>query len=484
MTLIKKWLLIFRMRVFRYIACLLLIIPLVSGCGRDGLSSNTSFIYPPLASHWGFARLGVFDLRLLLGNKTRFDNPQGITIFTPKGGSPVSFWVNSGQNVIVYNRSRFSLNSHGLRTPHSLQIYGKNLTGEGRLRIPWGIAVDGVGNVYVVDRGNSRLVKFRYSTETTTAGELLFEGQIGGEGSEPGQFLDPRGVSVAGEGLIAVVDNSLDRVTIMNDKGEVLNYWDGLDEPVSIAASYQAGSKLPDSGKSPDFLIVIDSLDRRVTKCDYNGNVLARVDAMKWNAPLTPELNFVAIDGHQQTYITDRNNGCIHKLDKDLNYLTRFGESGTGDYQFDQPRGIAIDPQSGQMFVVEREQLQRLLVAVDVPLFTADVSTDSVLRNLLIDFKITEPAYVDFDLVDDHGQFVARILQDMRYSAGLHHVSWGLVIPTELPDGRPSPTLPPPYKPGEKLPNGEYRIKATFTATYESKNPFANEKVTDFVLKW
>ena len=456
----------------------------ISGCAENTDNQNTTYIYPSWLNHVGFAQFGSFDLRLFLGNKTRFDNPQGMTVFVPVGEKyPVCVWVNSGQNAIVYNRSHFSLDRNGFKTPLSLQVSGKNFPIEGKMKIPWGITSDKHGNFYVVDRGNSRVLKLSYANRDPQDGDLTVSHQIGSPGSDPGDFLDPRGVAMVGIGLIAVVDNSLNRVTILNDSGDVQRYWEGLNEPLSIASSYATSQSAGEDSLS-DFLIVVDSLDRRVTKFDYEGNILAQSDAMKWNPPLTPELNFIAIDRFHQILITDRNNNCIHKLDRDLNYLTRFGQSGNDDYQFDQPRGIAIEPESGRLMVVERERLQIFLVAVEVPKFDIVVISDSTWRDLQVNFRTTEQALVDFDLLNEYGQFVARLIESKLYPAGENHLSWGMSIPKTLPDGRPLPALPPPCQAGEKLPEGKYRIKGTFRATYGSKDVFVKEKSAEFDLKW
>ena len=55
--------------------------------------------------------------------------------------------------------------------------------GDGEFNSPWGITVDELGHVYVVDWRNDRLQKF------TADGELIFK--IGGSGSAIGEFHRP-----------------------------------------------------------------------------------------------------------------------------------------------------------------------------------------------------------------------------------------------------------------------------------------------------
>jgi len=74
----------------------------------------------------------------------------------------------------------------------------------GQLRNPWGIAVDGNGDVYVTDAGNHRVQKFDR--------EGNFMTQWGGFGNADGQFNFPYGIAVDGRGSIFVVDSSNTRV--------------------------------------------------------------------------------------------------------------------------------------------------------------------------------------------------------------------------------------------------------------------------------
>ncbi|HNO35915.1 MAG TPA: 6-bladed beta-propeller, partial [Nitrospira sp.] len=74
----------------------------------------------------------------------------------------------------------------------------------GQLRSPWGIAVDGQGDVYVTDTGNHRLEKFDR--------EGNFIAQWGGFGGGDGQFNFPYGIVVDPRGSVFAVDSGNTRV--------------------------------------------------------------------------------------------------------------------------------------------------------------------------------------------------------------------------------------------------------------------------------
>jgi DNA-binding beta-propeller fold protein YncE len=74
----------------------------------------------------------------------------------------------------------------------------------GQLRNPWGIAVDGAGDVYVTDTGNHRVEKFDKEGNFIT--------QWGGMGIGDGQFNFPYGIVVDAKGSVFVVDSGNTRV--------------------------------------------------------------------------------------------------------------------------------------------------------------------------------------------------------------------------------------------------------------------------------
>jgi tripartite motif-containing protein 71 len=74
----------------------------------------------------------------------------------------------------------------------------------GQLRSPWGIAVDGAGDVFVTDTGNHRVEKFDREGNFIT--------QWGGFGNGDGQFNFPYGIAVDARGSVFVVDSGNTRV--------------------------------------------------------------------------------------------------------------------------------------------------------------------------------------------------------------------------------------------------------------------------------
>jgi len=97
--------------------------------------------------------------------------------------------------------------------------WGSHGDGPGEFDMPWGIHVDELGDVYVVDWHNDRVQKF------TAEGEFLFE--FGSSGSGDGEFNRPAGIAVDGDGDIYVADVRNNRVQLFNAEGRYVEKFVG-----------------------------------------------------------------------------------------------------------------------------------------------------------------------------------------------------------------------------------------------------------------
>jgi DNA-binding beta-propeller fold protein YncE len=60
----------------------------------------------------------------------------------------------------------------------------------------------------------------------------------------------------------------------------------------------------------------------------------------------------IAVNEQGQVFVTDTGNKRVVVFDSDGNYITKFGSTGLGPGQFDEPVGIAVD-EAGQVFVAD-----------------------------------------------------------------------------------------------------------------------------------
>ena len=98
-----------------------------------------------------------------------------------------------------------------------LAKWGTHGSGDGQFNTPFGVAVDGSGNVYVADTYNDRVQKFNSSGQFLT--------KWGSRGSGKGQFMKPSGIAIDRTGNIYVADSDNNRIQKFNSSGEVQTAW-------------------------------------------------------------------------------------------------------------------------------------------------------------------------------------------------------------------------------------------------------------------
>jgi DNA-binding beta-propeller fold protein YncE len=121
------------------------------------------------------------------------------------GRSPRGVAVTpDGSRVYVSTASDNRIRAYNPVTGALLVEFGGIGTKLGKLVSPAQLALDGAGNVWVADRGNSRVQQFGPDGERLAA--------FGGRGTGAGQFLRPEGVSVDCHGTVTVSDTDNNRV--------------------------------------------------------------------------------------------------------------------------------------------------------------------------------------------------------------------------------------------------------------------------------
>jgi tripartite motif-containing protein 71 len=216
--------------------------------------------------------------------------------------------------------------------------WGDNSTLPGQLNQPNAVAVDGTsGSVYVADTGNNRIQKF------SSSGAFLL--QWGTLGTGDGQFSGPKGIAVDSAGSVYVSDTGNNRIQKFNSTGSFLAKWGS--GPGS--APTQLSGPLGLAVDSNNFLVyVADTGNDRIsvwsTTGSHSQNFGNTYGANNLNDP-----SGVAID------ISGGNAGNIYVADTGNNRIEWFspatppvfvdtvGTTGTGNNQFSNPTGVAID---------------------------------------------------------------------------------------------------------------------------------------------
>jgi len=173
---------------------------------------------------------------------------------------------------------------------------------------------------------------------------------LGGAGSEPGQFFEPRDVAVLSTGQLVVADTNNRRVQIFDPQRNFVTALTGDDlpfeEPLAVAVN------------SRDEIFVLDSTLQWVYRYDAQGNFINRFGGPEARLFHPRGLTVFADD---TLAIADTGTSRLLFFSSDGTPLGTLGGLGAGPGQFNEPIDLLRDKQ-GTYFVVEAEnnRIQRI----------------------------------------------------------------------------------------------------------------------------
>jgi uncharacterized repeat protein (TIGR01451 family) len=308
---------------------------------------------------------------------------------TPAPGASVSIPVSYGVAVDSSGNTYFpspnlnavfKANSSGVVT----RIAGTGVSGQSgdggpalsaQLNSPNGVAVDSLGNVYIADSNNERVVKVDASGVITTvagSGSCCY----GGDGGPAtiAQLYYPTGVAVDAAGNLYIADSNNQRVRQVNAAGIITtvagsgNIGYSGDGAAATAAElyYPEGVAVDASGN----LYIADSGNYRVRMVSAGGTIttVAGVGTCCYSgdggAATKAQLDSpsgVAVDAAGDLYIADRYNGRVREVSSSGTISTVAGNGGygysgdgaaAGSAAFRYPEGVAVDA-SGNLYIAD-----------------------------------------------------------------------------------------------------------------------------------
>ncbi|MGH7544396.1 MAG: NHL repeat-containing protein, partial [Gemmatimonadota bacterium] len=338
-----------------------------SGDAGPGGVRYTTLVAPPFAHTLGIHRAQSSHLRLFLGDRTRFDDPQGVAaVKFASDDDPEArtddykltlFGVNAGRHEIIYNSSM-----------KTLAIYGGRGGGEGRFEAPRGIAATVDGRVYVADSGNRRVARLRWDPQGRKLGWA-------GEWSAPSPFdvaTDARGnawvADPEADAVLRFADSTVGAGTSILPPSPIAGDRWPLPADVDGPTALAVGDSLdPWFHPSAYALYLVDREGGRLRAYGAAGQILAETspDRLERPADGPGRFGYVELDYYGNVYVSDPVANVIYKFDPDLHLLAAYPGPGPADEGLDEPRGIAIWPRFGQVFVAEREGARYLFVGTD-----------------------------------------------------------------------------------------------------------------------
>lgn len=276
---------------------------------------------------------------------------------------PCGIAVDGGGNLYVADHS-----NHSIRrvTPEGVvsTFAGTGQPGdsdghrlEASFNLPYGLALDAAGNLYVGDVGNHRIRKISTDGSVTTlAGSRKgFSDRQG----EYAMFNHPYGVAVDRHGNVYVADSHNNRIRKIEPDGSTTTvagngndgFVDGVRDgaefyvPIGIVIDSEGNLYVGDEGNSSVRKI---SRDGRVATLAGNGK-FSFADGVGRNAVFNAP-GGIAIDTHGNLFVADYLNNCIRKIGPDGqvrkiagNLKKGFADGAPAQARFYYPFGIAVD---------------------------------------------------------------------------------------------------------------------------------------------
>jgi DNA-binding beta-propeller fold protein YncE len=201
------------------------------------------------------------------------------------------------------------------------------------------LAVGGVGEVKKTPGGPSDLQIGNKSKKPIRV--------IGGLGSEPGRFNQPRDLEVDGQGRVVVMDTLNGRVQRFDPNGKPDLQFGSSGEGDGQFSS-ATGLALDGDGN----IYVADTWNHRIQKFDSRGKFL-----LKWGSFGSRDYQFygprdVEIGPNNEVFVSDTGNRRILVYDREGKFLRSFGKEGSRNGEFVEQVGLALDPR-GNLYVAD-----------------------------------------------------------------------------------------------------------------------------------
>jgi len=196
-------------------------------------------------------------------------------------------------------------------------VFGEKGSGPGQFNEPRGLAVDGNGNIFVVDSKNDRVQKLAADGHPVTT--------WGHEGNDPGNFKDPCGIAVGSDGFVYVADTWNHRVQKFDNDGKFVVEWkeqtSGFWGPRGIAVA-------PDNSA----VYVTDTGNKRVVSFDTSGkqNTTWGHDGSKQGELIEPV--GITVDKENHVWVADTGNHRVQIFDNQGKYIKEYQLNGWEEF--------------------------------------------------------------------------------------------------------------------------------------------------------
>jgi tripartite motif-containing protein 71 len=252
----------------------------------------------------------------------QFNRPADVAL-----DSKGNIWVadESNNRIEKFNASGAFLAKYG-------PVFNAGTHSEDSLLQPSSLVIDAGGNVWITDRGHSRVV------ELSETGELLRK--FGSSGAGNGQFAGPEGIAVDAKGNLWVSDTLNGRLQEFNEKGEFMKVASSkgsgtgqLGLPAAIAIGIGGTIWVADYGNN------------RVAEFNKSGEFVRQFGTEGSGEGQFKHPDAIEADAKGNIWVSDLENSRIEGFNQSGEYVTQVGSkgSGSGKFNFSSPMGLATD---------------------------------------------------------------------------------------------------------------------------------------------
>jgi len=261
-----------------------------------------------------------------------------------------------------------------------------------------GIALDGHGNLYLVEFDDDRIYEY------STSGELV--AQWGGQGTGPGQLEGPDKLAFDAQGNLYITEVGTpfvgpSRIQKFSATGKPLAQWGThgsapgqFNNPIGIAVDQQGD------------IYVAEESNTRIQKLSSLGQPLTQ-----WGTPGSGPGQFnvpydLALDASGNVYVSEPGplgpgNDRIQKFSPTGVPLAQWGGPGAGPGQFRNPTGLTVDSK-GDVFVVDSSN-NRIEELSSAGKYMAQWKGPEMPETDPINGRVTGFTFTSKVAVDDHG---------------------------------------------------------------------------------